>query len=41
MSIAPFTSPRGPDPLLVAAGVLDGGGAEFELSCILFINHGT
>jgi hypothetical protein len=39
-SIAPLTSPRGPDPLLLAGGAV-WAGLEFELSCILVSKDGT
>ena len=40
MSIAPFTSPKGPAPLRVAPGAA-GVGLEFALSCILLTKDGT
>ena len=39
-SIAPFTSPKGPDPPLLAAGAA-WVGLEFALSCILLTKDGT
>jgi hypothetical protein len=40
MSIAPFTSPKGPAPPLLGAGVA-WVGLEFVLSCILLNKEGT
>ena len=39
-SIAPFTSPKGPRPPLLAAGPA-WAGLEFPLSCILLTKDGT